>query len=128
MAQLYTYQGQEYSLPDGLSNEEAMAKIKKHLGIDDDRAGYLKSAAAGVISGAGKAVEGITTLGTTLIDLGAGTELTKEVEKKFDENDFFNKMEDFADDRWTGTVTEILTHLHVWLQLEVQNLQQKPKI
>jgi len=113
MAQLYTYQGQEYSLPDGLSNEEAMTKIKNHLGIDDDRAGYLKSAAAGVISGAGKAVEGITTLGTTLIDLGAGTELTKEVEKKFDENDFFNKMEDFADDRWTGTVTEILTQLGV---------------
>ena len=113
MAQLYTYQGQEYSLPDGLSNEEAMAKIKKHLGVDDDRAGYIASAGAGVVSGVGKAAEGITTLGTTLIDLGAGTELTDKVEKAFDDNDFLNKMEDVADDRWTGKVTEILTQLGV---------------
>ena len=113
MAQLYTYQGQEYSLPDGLSNEEAMAKIKKHLGVDDDRAGYMASAGAGVVSGVGKAAEGITTLGTTLIDLGVGTELTDKVEKAFDDNDFLNKMEDVADDRWTGKVTEILTQLGV---------------
>ena len=83
----------------------------KKIGLE--RTGVIKSAGAGVVSGLGKATEGITTLGTTLIDLGLNTKLTEKVEKKFDENDFFNKMEDLADDRWTGSVTEILTQLGV---------------
>ena len=78
---------------------------------DEDRAGYIASTAAGVISGLGKAAEGLTTLGTTLIDLGAGTELTEKVEKAFDEVDFLSDMEDLADDRWTGKMTEILVQL-----------------
>ena len=29
---VYEYQGQHYDLPDGLSNEQALAKIKNYLG------------------------------------------------------------------------------------------------
>ena len=111
-------------LPSGFSLIEETNTSTKNLNLpsgfslieedkDEDRAGYLTSTAAGVISGAGKTVEGLTTLGTTLVDLGLGTELTEKVEKKFDESDFFNKMEDLADDRWTGKMSEILIQLGV---------------
>ena len=73
----------------------------------------VTSAVVGVGSGAQKIVEGFSVLGTTLIDLGVGTDLTKKVQKAFDDNDFFNKMEDLADDSWTGKVTEIITQLGV---------------
>ena len=37
MAQLYSYRGQQYQLPDGLSNDEALAKIEDYLsGLEDD--------------------------------------------------------------------------------------------
>lgn len=81
--------------------------------IDDKKTGLITSAVAGVGSGAVKSVEGITTLGTTLIDLGLGTELTKDVEDWFDSSKTFSKLEDLADDRWTGSVTEVLTQLGV---------------
>jgi len=83
----------------------------KKIGLE--RTGLIKSAGAGVISGLGKATEGLTTLGTTLVDLGLNTQLTEKVEKAFDDNDFLSGMEDLADDRWTGSVTEILTQLGV---------------
>ncbi len=83
----------------------------KKIGLE--KTGLIKSAGAGVISGLGKATEGITTLGTTLVDLGLNTQLTEKVEKAFDDNDFLSGMEDLADDRWTGSVTEILTQLGV---------------
>ena len=86
---------------------------KKKKEEDEDRAGYVTSTIAGLGSGVVKAVEGFTTLGTTLIDLGAGTELTKKVEKAFDDNPIIAKMEDLADDRWTGKMTEILVQLGV---------------
>ena len=96
----YEYKGQKYELKDGLSVKEAKEKITSF--IDKDRAGHIESIAAGAVSGLGKAAEGITTLGTTLIDLGVGTELTAKVEKVFDDSNFLNKVEDLADDRWTG--------------------------
>jgi len=111
MAQLYEYEGKKYSLPDGLTQDQAIAKIEDHLGIE--KTGLIESAGAGIVSGLGKATEGLTTLGTTLVDLGLNTQLTEKVEKAFDDNDFLSKMEDLADDRWTGTVTEILTQLGV---------------
>ena len=107
----YEYEGQKYELKDGLSNKEAKEKILSF--VNKDRAGYVESTAAGVVSGLGKAAEGITTLGTTLIDLGVGTELTAKVEKVFDDSNFLNKVEDLADDRWTGKMTEVLTQLGV---------------
>ncbi len=107
----YEYKGQKYELKDGLSKEEAKEKIISF--INKDRAGYIESTAAGVVSGLGKAAEGITTLGTTLIDLGVGTELTEKVQKTFDDSNFLNKVEDLADDRWTGKMTEVLTQLGV---------------
>ena len=97
------------NLPPGFS----LLTKKEKEEEDEDRAGYLASTGAGVISGVGKAIEGFTTLGTTLIDLGAGTELTKKVEKAFDDNPLLAQMEDLADDRWTGKMTEILVQLGV---------------
>ena len=65
-----------------VEDAKKLANAIRKLDEDDERAGYFQSAGAGVVSGVGKAVEGITTLGTTLVDLGLGTELTKQVEKK----------------------------------------------
>ena len=107
----YEYEGQKYELKDGLSNKEAKEKILSF--VNQNRAGHIESIAAGAVSGLGKAAEGITTLGTTLIDLGVGTELTAKVEKVFDDSNFLNKVEDLADDRWTGKMTEVLTQLGV---------------
>jgi len=81
--------------------------------INNKKTGLVTSAVAGIGSGAVKSVEGVTTLGTTLIDLGLGTDLTKDVEDWFDNTKTFTKLEDLADDRWTGSVTEVLTQLGV---------------
>ena len=54
---------------------------KKKKEEDEDRAGYVTSTIAGLGSGVVKAVEGFTTLGTTLIDLGAGRNLQKKWKK-----------------------------------------------
>ena len=102
-------------LADKLYNKYYSNKDKeeffKEIGLN--KTGLIESAGAGVVSGLAKAGEGITTLGTALVDLGLNTNLTEKVEKAFDDNDFLSKMEDLADDRWTGTMTEILTQLGV---------------
>ena len=56
----------------------------------------VKSAAFGVLVGAEKTLEGVTTLGTILLDAGLGTDLTRKVQKAFDENDVLNFLEEPA--------------------------------
>ena len=101
----------KFIVPDILKKNNISTKTEK--AVDDKKTGLITSAVAGVGSGAVKSVEGITTLGTTLIDLGLGTDLTKDVEDWFDSTKTFTKLEDLADDRWTGSVTEVLTQLGV---------------
>ena len=68
---------------------------------------------AGVGEGAFKIAEGTLSLGTILIDLGVGSDLTKKVEKYFDDNKILDALEDKADESWTGTVTSVLTQFGV---------------
>ena len=64
---------------------------------------------AGVGEGGFKIAEGTLSLGTILLDLGVGTDLTRKVEKYFDDNKILDALEDKADESWTGTVTSVLT-------------------
>ena len=89
------------------SKEEEEGFIEKYI-IDP-----VKSAIVGVPVGVEKAVEGITTLGTILIDAGFGTDLTRKVQKAFDDNAILNYLEDQASDSWTGTLTSVLTQFGV---------------
>ena len=95
------------------STTEEPKKKGIYVGGTEDRAGYIASMGAGVLSGAEKAVEGLVTTGTLLADLGLGTELTKKVENWFDSQEIFNQLEDVADDTWLGKTTEILVQLGV---------------
>ena len=73
----------------------------------------ITAGAAGVGEGAIKLAEGTLTLGTILLDLGVGTDVTRKVEKYFDDNKILQALEDKADDSWTGTVTSVLTQFGV---------------
>ena len=68
---------------------------------------------AGVGEGGFKIAEGTLSLGTILLDLGVGTDLTRKVEKYFDDNKILDALEDKADESWTGTVTSVLTQFGV---------------
>ena len=73
----------------------------------------VTAAIAGVGEGAGKLIEGTISLGTLLIDVGVGSDLTSKVEKAFDDNKIMQFLEDKADDAWTGTVTSVLTQFGI---------------
>ncbi len=87
----------------------------------DDKEGFFEkyiadpitAGVAGVGEGAFKLVEGTLSLGTILVDLGVGSDLTRKVEKYFDDNKILQALEDKADDSWTGTVTSVLTQFGV---------------
>jgi len=87
----------------------------------DDKEGFFEkyiadpitAGVAGVGEGAIKLAEGTLSLGTILVDLGVGTDLTRKVEKYFDDNKILQALEDKADDSWTGTVTSVLTQFGV---------------
>jgi len=81
--------------------------IEKYI-VDPVTAGV-----AGVGEGAFKLAEGTLTLGTMLLDLGVGSDVTRKVEKYFDDNKILQALEDKADDSWTGTVTSVLTQFGV---------------
>tara|TARA_R110002012_G_scaffold320432_1_gene544060 strand:+ start:735 stop:4919 length:4185 start_codon:yes stop_codon:yes gene_type:complete len=87
--------------------QEEKGFLSKYVGTP------ISSAVFGVGAGAERAIEGVTTLGTIMIDAGLGTELTAKVQKKFDENKIFNYLEDKADDSWTGIVTSALVQFGV---------------
>ena len=103
-----------FILPESFKNEvSTIPSVEEEK--KDKRSWYtpVVSAVAGVPSGAIKAVEGVISLGTTLADLGLGTNMTREVEEYFDNDAIFSKLEDLADDSWTGKVTSILTQFGV---------------
>ncbi len=87
--------------------EDKEGFIEKYI-VDPITAG-----AAGVGEGAFKLAEGTLSLGTILVDLGVGSDLTRKVEKYFDDNKILQALEDKADDSWTGTVTSVLTQFGV---------------
>ena len=129
---IYTYEGQQYTLEDGLTNQEALRKIKKYLELQDkkdttektkplteestkekevkdetseDKPNWLTATGAGLISGAIKIPEGIVSLGADLIDLGFDTNVAQKVEDAFDK---INIFEEVAEQRTVGKVVETL--------------------
>ena len=99
--------GQNYRFNSSSRDPKKEGIIEKYI-VDPITAG-----AAGVGEGAFKLVEGTLSLGTILVDLGVGTDLTRKVEKYFDDNKILQALEDKADDSWTGTVTSVLTQFGV---------------
>jgi hypothetical protein len=91
MAVIYEYGGQEYELPDGLSNEQALSKIKAHLGqtteptrgrptmINDPRRTDVEQPRTGLQEAGRQAAmtgrtlyEAFTAPATAALDFGAG--------------------------------------------------------
>lgn len=91
MAVIYEYGGQEYELPDGLSNEQALAKIKAHLGqaqepargrptmVNDPRRTDVEQPRTGLQEAGRQAAmtgrtlyEAFTAPATAALDFGAG--------------------------------------------------------
>ena len=127
---VYTYEGQQYTLEDGLTNQEALRKIKKYLELQDkkdttektkplteestkekevkdetDTPNWVTATGAGIASGVLKIPEGFASLGADLIDLGFGTEVAKKVEDAFDK---INIFEEVAEQRTVGKIVETL--------------------
>ena len=96
----------------GLEKETIPSNTTKGQNKSNDT-GLIQSGLAGIGSGAFKAAEGIVSTGALLLDLGLGTKEAAKVEKYFDSIDLYKQLEDLADDRWTGTVTEVLTQFGV---------------
>ena len=96
----------------GLEEETIPSSTTKGQNKSNDT-GLIQSGLAGIGSGAFKAAEGIVSTGALLLDLGLGTKEAAKVEKYFDSIDVYKQLEDLADDRWTGTVTELLTQFGV---------------
>jgi len=96
----------------GLEKETIPSSTTKGQNKSNDT-GLIQSGLAGIGSGAFKAAEGIVSTGALLLDLGLGTKEAAKVEKYFDSIDLYKQLEDLADDRWTGTVTEVLTQFGV---------------
>ena len=96
----------------GLEKETIPSSTTKGQNKSNDT-GLIQSGLAGIGSGAFKAAEGIVSTGALLLDLGLGTNEAAKVEKYFDSIDLYKQLEDLADDRWTGTVTELLTQFGV---------------
>jgi len=95
------------------SNVKNPKKEKEEGFIEKYIVDPITAGAAGVGEGAIKLAEGTLTLGTILLDLGVGTDVTRKVEKYFDDNKILQALEDKADDSWTGTVTSVLTQFGV---------------
>ena len=96
----------------GLEEETIPSSTTKGQNKSSDT-GLIQSGLAGIGSGAFKAAEGIVSTGALLLDLGLGTNEAAKIEKYFDSIDAYKQLEDLADDRWTGTVTELLTQFGV---------------
>ena len=71
---------------------------------------WYTSIGAGLASGLLKTVEGVTSLGAELIDLGADSNTAGEVEKFFDS---INIFEDAAQDRVIGRLVETFTQIGI---------------
>ena len=96
MPQDYIVKGQRYTLPDGLTNEEARAKIDAYLekqgteteepkNESDTYEGFLAEVGEGILSGLINIPTGVVELGAELVDLGADTSYAKEVHETVEE-------------------------------------------
>ena len=65
---------------------------------------------AGLASGGIKTVEGVVSLGAELLDLGAGTDVARDVELFFDK---INPFEEVAEQRAVGRLTEALIQVGI---------------
>ena len=65
---------------------------------------------AGLASGTIKTAEGVVSLGAELLDLGAGTDVARDVEQFFDK---INPFEEIAEQRAVGRLTEALVQIGV---------------
>jgi len=71
---------------------------------------WYKAGAAGVVSGILKVPEGIFSLASELIDLGADTDTAADVEQFFDK---LNPFEEVAEERAIGKLTEALVQIGI---------------
>ena len=71
---------------------------------------WYKAGAAGVVSGILKVPEGIFSLASQLIDLGADTDTAADVEQFFDK---LNPFEEVAEERAIGKLTEALVQIGI---------------
>ena len=71
---------------------------------------WYKAGAAGVVSGILKVPEGIFSLASELIDLGADTDTAADVERFFDK---LNPFEEVAEERAIGKLTEALVQIGI---------------
>src|SRR5210317_2403944 len=76
----------------------------------DSKTSWYSAFGAGLISGLIKVPEGIVSLGSELIDLGAGTNLAADVEQFFDK---INPFEEIAEERAIGRLTEAFVQIGV---------------
>lgn len=80
---VYEYQGVHYELPDGLSNEQALTKIKKHVGGQqlDDQFGKLAGAGEAALGVGSGLVAAIPTGFRALSEMAGGASLDEAMER-----------------------------------------------
>tara|TARA_R100000008_G_C3586929_1_gene173196 strand:+ start:1687 stop:6003 length:4317 start_codon:yes stop_codon:yes gene_type:complete len=124
MAQEYIYNGQTYTLDDGLSNDQARGIIENYLSTQSkeeekkpekeigffDEGSVLKETGEGFVSGLIAIPQGITELGASLIDLAADTDYASDVTKFAD-----NLRDELGVDPegLAGKITEVVTQFVV---------------
>ena len=129
MSQDYIVNGQRYTLPDGLTNEEARAKIDAYINEQSDKEpdpevlnaeepknqsdtyeGFLAEVGEGILSGLINIPTGIVELGATGIDLAADTSYAKTVHDTVEE---FKKSQGIDPEGMAGTLAEGVTQFAI---------------
>ena len=87
-----------------------MAIVPLNPTEQNNEVSWYKAGAAGVVSGILKVPEGIFSLASELIDLGADTDTAADVEQFFDK---LNPFEEVAEERATGKLTEALVQMNL---------------
>ena len=87
-----------------------MAIVPLNPTEQNNEVSWYKAGAAGVVSGILKVPEGIFSLASELIDLGADTDTAASVEAFFDK---LNPFEEVAEERAIGKLTEALVQIGI---------------
>ena len=87
-----------------------MAIVPLNPTEQNNEVSWYKAGAAGVVSGILKVPEGIFSLASELIDLGADTDTAADVEQFFDK---LNPFEEVAEERAIGKLTEALVQIGI---------------
>src|SRR5687767_3503908 len=82
---VYEYKGQHYELADGLSNEQAIGKIKAHLGQPDQQRAQMEGQSLSLLDGIGGVAETLTT-GAVGAFGGLGAQVAGSVKGMLDPN------------------------------------------